>query len=188
MRQINLLPWREKARVQRQREFLLMLLAGAILSALLLGYWHWHNEGLIGQQKKRNHYLRQETAKVIGQLKAIKDLEKTKKQLIARMKIISDLQMRRSQSVHLFDELVNTIPEGIYLVGITQKDDQVTVLGRAQSNAHISAYMHNIEASHWLQAPQLQVIEQQDTGHQSVGHFKLLMQQAITQLADTKDG
>ena len=111
MARINLLPWREKLRKQRLREFGLMVLGALILTLSGLGYWHWYNEGLIDNQRDRNRFLEREIAKVDKQIAEIRELERTRQKLIARMKVIEDLQISRPQIVHLFDELVQTIPD-----------------------------------------------------------------------------
>lgn len=159
MARINLLPWRETLRTQRKREFGLMLVGGAIIAGLLVGYWYWFNEGRIDYQNKRNAYLRSQIAAVDEQIKEINKLEKTRKQLVGRMNVIQNLQASRPQVVHLFDELVSTIPDGVFLTQMTQSGNNITVLGRAQSNARVSAYMRNIERSPWLGNPKLSIIE-----------------------------
>jgi type IV pilus assembly protein PilN len=159
MARINLLPWRETLRKERKREFGFMVIGGIIIAAMLVGYWWWYNEGLIDFQRKRNAYLKSEITKVDKQIKEIKKLERTRQQLIARMNVIQNLQASRPQVVHLFDELVTTMPDGVFLIELTQAGKGITVAGRAQSNARVSAYMRNIEQSPWLAAPKLKIIE-----------------------------
>jgi type IV pilus assembly protein PilN len=177
MAHINLLPWRENLRAQRRREFGVMALAGLVLT--LLGMWGWHqfNVGLIDYQNRRNQYLTDEIKKVDKQLKEIRTLEKTKRQLISRMKVVESLQSSRPQIVHLFDELVSTLPDGVYLTQVTQKGDSVSVRGKAQSNARVSAYMRGIDASPWLAAPTLRVIEQNAGKNDDEASFSLAMKQ-----------
>jgi len=179
MAHINLLPWRENLRAQRKREFGVMALGGVLLTLAGMAYWHWFNEGLIEQQNRRNQYLEAEIAKVDKQIKEIRSLEKTKKQLISRMKVVANLQSSRPQIVHLFDELVSTLPDGVYLREVTQNGQSVSVLGQAQSNARVSAYMRGIEASPWLGAPSLRIIEQKGEGAEDANSFSLGMQQMV---------
>lgn len=178
MANINLLPWREKLRAQRKREFGMLVLLAVILTGAALGYWHWYNSQLIEFQQERNRFLQNEIAKVNKQIKEIRNLEKVRKQLIARMKVVAELQSQRPLVVHLFDELVTTLPDGVYLNSVVQKGRSVTVEGKAESNARISAYMRNIEASPWLSNPQLRIIEQKGGGDGSPT-FSLTMQQVV---------
>lgn len=162
MARINLLPWREKLRKQRQRDFGLMILGALVLTLLGMGYWHWYNQGLIDHQNARNRFLENEIAKVDKEIKEIRDLEKTRQKLIARMKVIEDLQVSRPQIVHLFDELVTVVPDGAFLTKMAQSGGNLILNGRAQSNARVSTYMRNIEASPWLNDPKLRIIEHKD--------------------------
>ncbi|RMG38509.1 MAG: pilus assembly protein PilN [Gammaproteobacteria bacterium] len=180
---INLLPWRERLRAQRKREFGMLVLLAVILTGAALGYWHWYNEQLIDFQQERNRYLKNEIAKVDKQIREIRDLEKIRRQLISRMKVVAELQSQRPLVVHLFDELVATLPDGVYLNSVVQKGRSVTVEGKAESNARISAYMRNIEASPWLSNPQLRIIQQKGGGNDSPT-FSLTMQQVVPKAED----
>lgn len=162
MARINLLPWREKLRKQRRRDFGLMVLGALVLTLAGLGYWHWFNQGLIDNQRDRNRFLEREIAKVDKQIAEIRELERTRQKLIARMKVIENLQVSRPQIVHLFDELVTVVPDGAFLTQAVQRGKNLTLDGRAQSNARVSTYMRNIEASPWLSNPKLRIIEHKD--------------------------
>ncbi len=159
MAKINLLPWRAERRAARQREFYAMLgvaaIAGIALSLLLVFYYN----GQISGQQDRNQFLEAEIAKVKAQNEEIKLLDKQKDRLLARKKVIEELQANRSQMVHLFDSLVRTIPDGIALTNIKQEGEILTLEGRAQSNARVSAYMRNLEGSGWMTKPDLAIIE-----------------------------
>jgi type IV pilus assembly protein PilN len=159
MARINLLPWREQLRAERQREFG-FILVGALIISGLIGFYAWsHVEGLIDDQRARNKFLKDEIAEVDKQLKSIKELDKLKSNLVSRMKVIEQLQSSRPQIVHLFDELVTVLPEGVYLTDVKQSGSLVTLNGQAQSNARVSALMRNIDASEWLTGPKLAVAE-----------------------------
>ncbi len=175
---INLLPWREQLRAQRRRDFGLLVLFAALLTAAAVFGWYQYNESLIAYQKQRNQFLQGEIDKVNKQIKEIRNLEKTRKQLIARMKVVADLQSQRPLAVHLFDELVTTLPEGIYPTSMVQKGHTITVEGHAESNARVSAYMRNIEASPWLTKPVLRIIQQKG-GKGASPTFSLTMQQVV---------
>ncbi len=177
MARINLLPWRENLRKQRQREFGAMI-AGALLFTLLLGFYvHLHIAGMIDHQKARNGFIKREIAEMDRKIKEIKDLERTKAKLLARINVIQQLQGSRPEVVHLFDELVLRTPEGSYLTDVKQKARLVTINGRAQSNARVSSYMRNIDVSEWLHNPSLQVIENKDKTGTGFSHFTMAVGQ-----------
>lgn len=159
MAKINLLPWRLERRKQKQKEFVTMLgTAAAIaigLSVLIVFYYN----GQISGQENRNNYLTTEIANIDKQIEDIKDLEKKKSDLLSRKKAIECLQGRRSLMVHLFDDLVRTIPDGVKLTSLEQDGSKLTVNGSAQSNARVSAYMRNLQVSGWMTQPQLSIIE-----------------------------
>ncbi|HBD19889.1 MAG TPA: fimbrial protein [Arenimonas sp.] len=159
MARINLLPWRAERRKQRQKEFMTMLglAAGAalLLSFLIVMYYNGQIEG----QQNRNEYLRDQIKLVDEQIKEIETLDKKKANLLARKQVIEELQASRSQMVHLFDQLVRTIPEGVRLNSIAQSGQSLTLTGQAQSNARVSSYMRNLEESGWMANPDLSIIE-----------------------------
>ena len=159
MTRINLLPWRELLRKEREREFYTIAIGAAFFMGLVIFYIHFHVAGMIETQNGRNLFLDQEIKKVESQIKDIKQLETEKSQLLARMKVIEELQSQRPQMVHLFDEVVKALPDGVYLTSIKQGGTSVEIEGVAQSNARVSAFMRNIDASHWLAEPKLNVIE-----------------------------
>jgi type IV pilus assembly protein PilN len=159
MARINLLPWRAERRKARQKEFVGMLglaALGGVLAAFLIVSFY---SSRISNQNERNEYLRGEIAKVDTQIKEIEELDKKKAKLLARKEVIEQLQANRSQMVHLFDELVKTIPDGVTLTSIKQEGDILTLGGRSQSNARVSTYMRNLESSGWMTSPDLEVIE-----------------------------
>jgi len=159
MARINLLPWRAERRKQREREFYGMLgfaaLGGVVLSMLI---WFYYDRQISGQQD-RNSFLTAEIEKVKAQNKEIDELDKKKDRLLARKKVIEELQANRSQMVHLFDSLVRTIPDGVVLTSLKQEGEILTLEGRSQSNARVSAYMRNLESSGWMTNPDLSIIE-----------------------------
>lgn len=159
MAKINLLPWRAERRAARKREFLVMLsLAGAAGVAAFLGAMFWMN-ARIDNQVDRNGYMQAQIKEVEKKLDEIKELDKTRSKLLQRKQVIEQLQANRSQMVHMFDELVHTIPEGVRLSSLKQVGDILTLEGVAQSNASVATYMRNIEASPWLGHPDLKKTE-----------------------------
>jgi type IV pilus assembly protein PilN len=173
MAHINLLPWREELRKQKQQQFAVVAAGTAVLGALLVLLVHMQMEGMIENQDGRNKFLETEIAELDKKIEKIKDLEKTKTALLARMDIIQQLQRSRPQSVHLMDELVYTLPDGVYLEQISQKGASLTVDGIAQSNARVSAYMRNIDTSDWIGQPKLDVIETKDGERRRTAEFVL---------------
>ena len=163
MTRINLLPWRELLRKEREREFYSIAGGAAVLMLLVIVYIHFHMAGVIDNQNGRITFLDDEIKKVEEQIKKIKDLETEKTQLLARMKVIEELQGQRPQMVHLFDELVKALPDGVYVSSLKQTGSSITIEGVAQSNARVSAFMRNIDASSWLTQPRLNVIQSIDS-------------------------
>lgn len=159
MTRINLLPWRELLRKEREREFYTIAGGAAFFMGLVMVYIHVHMAGVIETQNGRNAFLDQEIKQVESQIKDIQRLETEKSQLLARMKVIEELQGQRPQMVHFFDEVAKALPDGVYLTSIKQNGTSVAIEGVAQSNARVSAFMRNIDASHWLAEPKLDVIE-----------------------------
>ncbi len=163
MARINLLPWRAERRKLRQKEFMTMLGMAAgialVLSFLIVMYYNGQIEG----QMARNQYLRDQIVVVDQQIKEIEELDKKKANLLARKQVIEQLQASRSQMVHLFDQLVRTIPEGVRLNSIKQSGQVLTLEGLAQSNARVSSYMRNLEESGWMANPDLSIIEAKGT-------------------------
>jgi len=177
MARINLLPWREWERKRKQREFTGMVAAGALFAAIAVVIGHMQMEGLIGDQEDRNRYLEGEIKSLDARIVKIKDLESTKAKLLARMNVIQELQSNRPLSVHLMDELVRTLPDGVYLNKVGQKGAQLTLDGVAQSNARVSAYMRNIDGSLWVGDPKLNVIETKTAERRRIAEFTLLASQ-----------
>jgi type IV pilus assembly protein PilN len=172
MARINLLPWRETLRKERQRDFGIAVAIALAFTAGLMFLGRMQVEAMIEYQKTRNQFLRQEIVKVDEKIKQIEELEKTKQRLIARMEIIQQLQQSRPLVVHMFDDIVNTTPEGTYLNSVTQVGNSVTIDGAAQSNTRVSAFMRNIEGAGWLEDPVLQLIDTKD----NTAHFVLTAQ------------
>ena len=159
MARINLLPWRDELRKEQTRQFVSILIFSVILTLALITLIHVNISRLIAHQESRNTILTQEIVRLDKELLKINDLEETKEKLLSRMDIIQSLQQKRPQIVHLFDELVRTMPEGLHLNEIKQKGDTVTISGIAESNGRVSAYMRNIDASEWMTSPKLSVIQ-----------------------------
>jgi len=159
MAHINLLPWREEQRKEQTRQFATIAGLSVMLTAAAVLLVHVTYSSQIDFQNQRNTILEGEISTLDASLKQIADLEETKEQLLSRMDIIQSLQQQRPQIVHLFDDFVRTVPEGIYLTKISQSGVTLTIKGVAESNGRVSAYMRNIDNSDWMSTPKLQVIE-----------------------------
>jgi len=173
MAKINLLPWREELRKQKQREFIISAVGGAVVAVLFVLLAHFHIDGLIDNQNQRNNYLQAQIEILDQRIGRINELEKMKADLLARMNVIQELQRSRPESVHLMDELVRTLPDGVYLKTFIQKDKNLDMTGVAQSNARVSDYMRNIDASEWLTAPRLDQIQTTEVSRTRVANFSL---------------
>ncbi|MFZ5636601.1 MAG: PilN domain-containing protein [Pseudomonadota bacterium] len=159
MARINLLPWRAERQKERKKQFFLMLALSAVAGfAVWFVVDGYYNAQISGQQA-RNAFLDQEITAVKAKITEIEALEQKKNNLLNRKKVIEELQANRSQMVHLFDSLVRTIPDGVILTGINQEGDKLTLEGRSQSYARVSAYMDNLAASGWMTKPDLSVIQ-----------------------------
>ena len=159
MPRINLLPWREQQRKTRRREFGIAA-GGAVAAAVVFGIGgHLLYTGWIDSQIEQNNLLKKEIVKLDSQIADIQDLETRKQRLVARMQIIEQLQRSRPEIVHLFDEIVKTVPEGVYLTSIKQSGRKLEIHGVAQSSTRVSTFMRNIDSSSWMDNPVLQVVE-----------------------------
>jgi type IV pilus assembly protein PilN len=170
---INLLDWRQELRDARKKQFLSLLGLGSIASAGLVLLGMLIVSGAIEHQNSRNDYLKQQIAETEKKIKEIQDLEKTRASLLARMRVIEQLQASRAATVHFFDEIVNTLPEGITLTAIKQSGGNVNIDGIAESNGRVSTYMKNLEASQWFAEPRLVVISTNQRDKQRKSTFTL---------------
>jgi type IV pilus assembly protein PilN len=159
MPRINLLPHREQERKRRRREFggfaAAALIAGAVVAGgTKLVYTTW-----IAEQNDKNNLLKKEIVKLDAEIADIQDLENRKQRLVARMEIIDKLQRKRPEIVHQFDELVRTVPDGVYLTSIKESGKKLEIKGVAQSSTRVSTFMKNIDQSEWLRNPELEVVQ-----------------------------
>jgi type IV pilus assembly protein PilN len=138
-----------------------MIAAGAAVFAgiVFMGAGKLLYQSWIDAQIEKNNILKKEIVKLDAQIADIQDLENRKQRLVARMEIIERLQRKRPEIVHLFDELVKTVPEGVYLTQIKENGNKLEIHGVAQSSTRVSTFMRNIDASAWMDNPQLQVVE-----------------------------
>lgn len=173
MAHINLLPWREELRKQKQREFGIMAGSAVVVAGLIVLLSHLHVDGMINNQNERNAFLQNEITVLNKRIGRIQELEAMKQDLLARMNVIQELQSSRPESVHLLDELVRTLPDGVYLNRFVQRDRGLTMDGAAQSNARVSDYMRNIDSSEWFTAPSLSLIKTTEVDRRRIANFSL---------------
>ena len=178
MTRINLLPWREAQRKERKRQFASVAVGAVVLMLVIIFWVHIHINGLIDHQNQRNKYLQDQIAVVDESIKEIRELESAKSALLTRMKVIQELQSRRPMVVHMVDELVKAVPDGLYLAKMQQTGMVVSLSGVAQSNARVSAFMRNLDKSPWFQSPQLDVISVEEKTGLRTSKFTLTMTQA----------
>jgi type IV pilus assembly protein PilN len=159
MPRINLLPWREAERKRKRQEFILSIGAALATAALVALLGRWEMSAAIAHQQDRNTVLTEEIAKLDKQIEEINGLDAQKRRLLARMEIIERLQRSRPEIVHVFDEIVRILPEGVYLTYLKQTGEKFEFRGVAQSSTRVSTMMRNIESSEWLSDPSLQIVE-----------------------------
>ena len=175
MAKINLLPWRAERRERRKREFFTHLGLAAVAAIVLVLLWGFWMSLRIDNQNGRNSYLKDQITQLDAKITEIKNLEKVKDHLLARKRIVEKLQSSRSQMVHLFDQIVQTIPAGARITSLKQQGDKLTLDGVAQSNATVAEYMRNIEASPWMGPATLVKTENVHTDSNTPYEFELVV-------------
>lgn len=158
MAHINLLPWRQELRQQRQQEFIATLGAVAIIAASIILFLHIFLSVLVNDQKERNFYLKNEIGRLNSQIKKINILQKRHDELQGRISIIQDLQRHRTIIVHVFDELARVMPEGIYLKSLERTGNTFKMTGIAENATQVSNLMRHLEASPWFKNPVLSTV------------------------------
>lgn len=174
---INLLPWREELRQEQKKQFAVMMFLTVLLAVAIVGLIHMQMGAKIDYQLSRNNYVGNEISKLDKEIAEIKDLRKVRRSLLERMEVIQDLQGSRPSIVHLFTEIVGTVPNGVYLETLSQTGGNLVMNGQAESNARVSTYMRNLSKSEWLKDPNLTVIEIEDKKVNRVSTFTLTVKQ-----------
>ena len=166
MARINLLPWREEARRERQRQFMLSALVTAVLGVILVFLVGLVFDQKIAYQQARNQTIQQEIGLLQARIRQIEQLEQTRARLLSRKRIIEDLQASRSLTVEMLDQLAKSIPVGVTLSAIRQQGNTVTLEGTSQSNARVSAYLQSLEENELFVNPELNVVRIPDQSNQ----------------------
>lgn len=173
MIRINLLPHREEKRKARRQQFYALTGMVSVLAGLIVFLVYTVIAGYISNQESNNEFLKKEIAVLDKQIDEIKRLKEQTQALLSRKQIIESLQRDRAEAVRLLSELVKQMPEGIYIRSVKQAGQGVNLTGYAQSNTRVSALMRNIEASPWLQKPQLIEIKAVTLGKQRINEFNM---------------
>jgi len=186
MIRINLLPHRAEKRKRRQIQFISLSVVALVLAALLVGVVHGIISARIFYQDRRNDYLKSEIAKLDKQIEEIKRLREQVKSLLARKEVVENLQSTRADVVHLLDQMLRILPDGIYLRTIKQTGNKINIAGYAQSNARVSTLMRAIENSPWLNTPMLIEVHSSTSGKDRTNEFNMdfnLTKQTVSRAA-----
>ena len=173
---INLRPWREELRAERQKQFISVLVGVLIIACGLVFLWKSNVDSGIEFQNSRNAYMQSSMKELDKKIAEIKKLKSQKKTLLDRMKVIQDLQGTRPVIVRVFDELVRTLPDGLHYDSLTRKGDQLSIKGLAESNNRISGLMRNFEMSDWFSSPNLTDVSSVK-GNDSLNKFSMSAKQ-----------
>ena len=173
MATINLLPWREELRAERKREFIASLALMALVAIFILFVTDLMFDGRISFQEKRNAYVRQSIAELDEQVAEIRDLRARRTELLERMRIIQDLQGNRPIIVRIMDQLVRTVPDGLFYTSLVSADGKIEIEGVAESNNRVSSLMRRLESSDWLQSPNLEGVRAAPSYGDQATTFKL---------------
>lgn len=173
MPRVNLLPWREERRTQRQREFYALLGAAAIGAVLLIGIGELIIGQIQGRQLARNAFIQQETAVLDRKLVEIRALQAEKAALIARMEVIQELQVMRPRAVKMLDGLARAVPDGAMITSFRQAGNSITIDGIAQSNARVSTFMHSLDDSDRFLESTLNIIRAGERRGMLVSNFSI---------------
>ncbi|WP_454256366.1 type 4a pilus biogenesis protein PilN [Pseudomonas sp. Marseille-Q8238] len=187
MARINLLPWREQLREERKQRFLVALGGVLIISAGLIFLAGQYFDRAIEQQDARNDFVRKEIAVLDARIKEISELRTRRQQLLERMKIIQDLQGNRPIIGRVFDQLVRTLPDGVYFSELKMVGKTISIAGAAESNNRVSNLMRNLESSDWLTAPNLTEVKAITAGAVDQANVFLLTVQQTQPGADGGD-
>jgi type IV pilus assembly protein PilN len=176
MATINLLPWREERRELIKQQFLVILGGVAVIGALLVLLAMSIVNGAISNQEARNNYMQGQITKINKEVKEISNLEKRRQQLLDRMTIIQDLQGTRPLIVRVFDEMVRTLPDGLFYTSVVRRDKRINVEGIAESNNRVSSLMRKLDGSPWFADPNLTAVSAASAYGEQASRFKLSFQ------------
>ena len=179
MAKINLLPWREAYRKEKKEQFLMIIGGALLLSALVAYLWVGSVESAIDNQNARNHLLDTEIAALDKQVKEIADLKKVRDDLLARIKIIQDLQGTRPLIVRYFDDFARSVPDGVFVTMVARKDNIISIEGIAESYNRVATFMRNLESSDWFAGPNLTSVVAVPSEGEQAQSFKMTVSTAV---------
>jgi len=185
MANINLLPWREAQRRERNRTTLITCVGMWAVAALIVFMGKLFMDGRIQHQKDRNAYVQSEINALSKVIREIEDLKEKRDELLARMEVIQTLQANRSQIVHVFDDLVTKLPKGVYYDNINKSAGRLRISGNAQSNGRVSALMRSLDASDWFDNASLKVVDVIDRNGALVSKFDVEVVEERKQVNDS---
>jgi len=187
MARINLLPWREEARRDRQRQFVYSVVGTLVLGAILVLMVGLFFDQRISHQESRNQQIQVEIDRLNKRIARIQELENTRNRLLSRKQIIESLQASRSLTVELLDKLAKTIPVGITLTSVRQQGVNLTLLGTSQSNARVSAYLQSLDQMDLFVRPELQYVRAADRPANRIETYEFAIRVRLDNTAKSKD-
>lgn len=185
MAKINLLPWREELRAELKKEFFVITAMVAVVAILVIFAWQMALNTAIDYQKSRNGFMEKRIAELNLQVKEIADIRKKKAELVARMDVIQSLQGNRPEIVHIFDQIVRTLPDGVFYNEIVRTGNSLSLKGTAESNNRVSSLMRQLDASEWFSNPNLTAVTANRAAGEYANDFQL--QVSITPPATLKE-
>lgn len=185
MAKINLLPWRENYRTEKRKQFLGLLAGFVVLCALIAYIWVTSIQSAIDNQTARNRLLETHIAELQKQVDEIKELKKVREDLLMRIKVIQDLEGTRPVIVRYFDDLVRSVPDGVYLKSLVRTGETITIEGIAESTNRVSSFMRNLEQSDWFAVPNLTSVVAEPKAGEQASAFKMTVKTSAPAEADT---
>lgn len=186
MIRINLLPHREIKRAARRRQFNYLLALTLVLAAGVIGLGQIWISSRLDNQEERNSVLKLEITKLDSQIKEIKKIREETQALLERKQVVETLQSNRTEVVHMFDEIIRVLPEGLYIKSLKQTGDQIDLSGYTQSSARVSTLMRNLEDSPWFEQPTLVEIKAATVNNLRANEFNLKVKQTKQQIEGEK--
>ena len=173
MASINLLPWRDERREELKKEFIVTLVVFAIAAGLIIFIWYSLSTSALNNQNARNALLQSRIDVLSQQVAEISELQLRRKALESRMAVIQSLQGNRPEIVHVFDQLVRTLPDGVYYDLIKRKGSVLTLEGVAESSNRVSSLMRQLDKSPWLTDPNLRAVTSNSEFGEQANNFSM---------------
>lgn len=187
MANINLLPWREEFRQEKKKEFQVQLVITCLIAGLAAFIWVSSVDNAISNQNQRNSMLESEIATLEKRVQEINELKKKREELIARMKVIQDLQGTRPTIVRYFDEMVRAVPDGVFFNSLERKGDVISISGVTESSNRVSTFMRNLDQSEWFSSPNLKSITANPSFGEQAQEFSLQLKAVLPAAESPED-